>query len=241
MHVRIETSNQSMRLQTGKNSASVLPQVLAQKRPEGYVLNDSTRRNIVNAFLIIFTIGWNAIWCSIGIIFFFVFRQQNSIVALFINGILLLFAIVGIILVIITIRSLMVTSAFKPAELTFPSWPLRLGERTNVTFRQQARNVQISKIEAKLRCTEEVSYHVGTDTRTVSEVIWEQALPSSDLPSGLNQAEAQWRIEIPRDMPPSFTSFHNHIEWSIYVKLHSPRFPDAESYFLLVVLPEMVG
>ncbi|KAB8139977.1 hypothetical protein F8S13_25850 [Chloroflexia bacterium SDU3-3] len=229
-----------MQVKVAPSSASVLPQVMVQQRPEGYVLSDSIRRGCETTFITVFTVGWNLIACPISLAFFFSPPSQNPITLLLTRLLPIMFIGLGMLLVVYVARKLLIVSAFEAAELTLPSWPLRLGERTNVTFRQRSRWAAITTIEASLQCAEVVTYRVGTDTRTVREVVWEQALASSDLTNGQKQVEAQWSIQIPRDMQPSFATMRNNIEWNVVVKLHSPRFPDAESQFLLVVLPEVV-
>lgn len=221
-------------------SADALPRLMIQQRPEGYVLSDAARSGYHTIFLMVFTVIWNLVSCPIVLAFLFSGASHRFPLVLISGGVSLLFGGIGIVLIVFLIRRLLIAARFQAAELVFHHWPLRLGESIDVSFRRQSRGVQMTQVEAGLRCTEVASYKVGTDRSTVRELVWEQPLAAVPLAPGARAAEATWRIQIPSDAPPSFDTMDNSIEWKLDIKLRNAGFPDADSSFILVVLPEVL-
>jgi hypothetical protein len=183
---------------------------------------------------------WNVVSWPIAIGIFFVSRLNGSgpdYAALFIPGI---FCLIGLVLIGVLVRRFIIAAGFSPAELTIGKWPLRMGEAITVTFRRRSRGITVERVEAWLRCTEVAEYRVGTDTRTVREVVWEQALPQPPLLPDVSSVEASWPVAIPLAGPPSFSAYRNTVVWSLDVTLRNRNFPDATSSFVLLVRPEVV-
>lgn len=227
-----------MQNSTATPPPSVLPAIQPEQRPEGLVLKE-TGGGCQTLFLVVFTVMWNVIAWPIAIGVFVASRSGAgpSPVLLIVPAI---FCLVGLVLLAILVRQGVIASQFKPGELTVSAWPLRLGDDLNVVFRRGVRgNIEVRQVQAKLVCTEVVRYRVGTDTHTAREVVWEEQLPTPALTPGANGVECYWRIHLPDDGPPSFETNNNTVVWSVDVRLHNQLFPDAQSSFSLLVLPEV--
>lgn len=228
---------------TVRPGPSVIPTPQVEQRPEGLVMIEQKPASCMFVFFLIFSTFWNIV--SWGMVAFFLFTGALTHSAFSIGWFALIpaiFCIVGLILIAATIRTGMVARGFGPGELIMNRMPLRLGEQTNIRFRQAVRgNKDITAVEATLTCREWVRYRVGTDTRTESRVIWSQNLgspPMSPMLSG--GVDLGWAIQIPADQPPSFSAPDNALEWQITVTLKVARFPDPTATFLLPVLPEVI-
>jgi len=118
-----------------------------------------------------------------------------------------------------------------------------MGERARLTFRREVRRGEARRVEARLRCVEEATFTVGTDTRTARETIVETTLPAVEPPPGsaLTAVEAAWDVEIPREGPPSLDARRNKVVWRMEVTLRIDGAPDDDSTFTLPVGPEAVA
>lgn len=129
-----------------------------------------------------------------------------------------------------------------PGELVLPTWPLRLGEATRLTYRRRYRRGvtrgtdQIERVQAFLVLREVAQRRVGSDTHTAEHEVARYPVDAS-LSVGLEAIDADLRFEAPPNSPPSFHGHHNWIEW--WIEAH-PTIGgrDADpSQFKLVVVP----
>ncbi|NJO81289.1 MAG: hypothetical protein HC828_00085 [Blastochloris sp.] len=184
-------------------------------------------------FLGFFALIWNLVSC---VVFgtFWVTQGLGSIWWGFI------FVLVGLVLLFFFLRQLAIALRFGPGKLLISTWPLCLGSDAEVRFVRNIRGgATIERLEARLVCTEVATYQVGTDTRTVREIVWEETLPAAMLMPGLSMLDATWHVHIPPDAPPSLSVRRNQIVWSVEVKAYVVNFPDTTSSFTLVVRPEV--
>lgn len=136
------------------------------------------------------------------------------------------------------ISGLMVRSKIYGAAVALERWPLRLGERFNVEYEQQAkRHMKIDRVTLELICQEWVRYRQGTDTRTDTKDVYEHKvvlLESGDVP-------ANWRLtgttqlEIPSDRMHSFDASNNKIKWLLRLQTEIASWPDYKAEFPLEV------
>lgn len=230
-----------MQFSTTPPSKSVLPPIQPQQRPEGLVLTEQVGSGCQFAFIGFFALAWNAIAWPVALTFWFSSRRGSGSFPDLILFFVLLFPLIGLVLIGLAVRQLLIASAFGRAELVVSTWPLRMGQEAQVTFRRAMRGgQQVDQVEARLVCTEVATYSAGTDTRTVRERIWDEPLPQTPMLPGMASVEASWRVRIPETGPQSFSVYRNSVVWSVDVVLRAPNFPDASSSFTLVVLPEVL-
>lgn len=222
---------------------SVIPPSNAQHTPDGLLLSEKQNPSCLLIFLLVFTLLWNLITCPIALMFLLGsgapdLRSPLTFLAL----IPMIFVIVGVVLLVITIRMGLVAMRFGAAELLIERLPLRLGDRVALRFRRRVRgNRMVSAVEGRLVCREWVRYRVGTDTRTMTHERWSQPLALPPVPPfGSGEIDLSWALDIPADQPPSFTASDNALEWLIEIKLVVERSPDPTATFLLPVLPEVL-
>ena len=98
----------------------------------------------------------------------------------------------------------------------------------------------VERLEARLVCTEVVSYKARRKTRIRREVVWKQELSTTMDISSDSTIEATWNLSIPADGTPSLSVWRNAVIWSIEVKAYVANFPDTTSSFTLLVRPEVV-
>lgn len=150
----------------------------------------------------------------------------------------------GMISLIALVNRSLAVSRILPGQILLPRYPLKMGEEIPVTFRRQLRrNLRVQRsgsLHASLVCVERVRYRVGTDTRTETHTVWEQALPQSTVEAGSHQVEVHWQVKIPRQGPPSFEAPDNQIRWGLGVWLELPGLVKDDSNFALLVEPEVL-
>lgn len=142
----------------------------------------------------------------------------------------------------VLVSNLMVRSKIHSAAVIIEKWPLRLGERFNVEYEQQAkRSMKIDRVTLKLNCQEWVRYKQGTNTRTDKKDVYEQEvvlLESGEVP-------ANWRLTgsaqltIPAERMHSIDFSNNKIKWTLKLKTEITAWPDYEAEFKLDVAPRL--
>lgn len=140
------------------------------------------------------------------------------------------------------ISGLMVSSKIHSAAVIVERWPLRLGERFNVEYEQQAKgSMKIDRVTLTLTCQEWVRYRQGTDTRTDKKDVYEQEvvlLESGDVP-------ARWRLTgtaeltIPAERMHTIDFSNNKIKWTLKLTTEITSWPDYAAEFKLEVAPRL--
>lgn len=140
----------------------------------------------------------------------------------------------------ILIHAWMVSSKIHGAAVILERMPLRLGDRFNVEYEQQAkRAMNIDQVTLELICQEWVQYQQGTDTQTATKDVYEHKLVL--LESG--QVPAKWRLtgtgefNIPQDRMHSFSATNNKIKWFLRLRTEISSWPDYKSDFPIEVSP----
>ena len=129
---------------------------------------------------------------------------------------------------------------FKPGEVLLPSYPLRLGEEYNLTFRRRLRANQKTKkagqLTFKFACLERVKYTRGSDTEVETHVIWESQPKIYSVPIGVNTYSLRSDFTIPNNLPSSFEGENNQIRWIISIEQNIPGIVEqVYSNFVFVV------
>lgn len=213
-------------------------QHIPQKHPEGYVLADQgdawTKTHqiwsiVFFVFLLLATPAAQWAW-NTGAFELFLMAVVFSI------GSMIGLGILG--------RHWLKTRKLTPGEIVMPNFPLRLGEDFRLHYRRQLRQNQLSRpgeVSATLRAYEQVSYQVGTDTRTETATVWEQKLPKQEVPAFTSEIAETYRIQIPQEGPTSFEGKHNALRWEFKVTVNLPGIAKDTSTFLFFVIPEVAA
>ncbi len=215
---------------------TVMPQLQLEQHPDGVLINTAQQRSCQTWFMVVFAIFWNLITWVISAVFLFIPREVG-VIRWFPLILMSVFVLIGLALIVYSLRLVWVSRAYAPATLQLAHLPLSIGETASVRFRQQVRaSRDIERVSAKLSCREWVRYKSGTDTATQTHTIWQQALP--DAPNTFSaDVDVMWQVQIPSDQPPSFAAPSNAIQWHLDVTIHIRAMPDASTSFLLAVLP----
>ena len=129
---------------------------------------------------------------------------------------------------------------FKPGEVLLPSYPLRLGEEYNLTFRRRLRANRKTKktgqLTFKIACLERVQYKNGSDTEVEVHLIWESQPKIYSVPIGVNTYSLTSDFTIPNYLPSSFEGENNQIRWIISIEQNIPGIVEqVYSNFVFVV------
>lgn len=110
-----------------------------------------------------------------------------------------------------------------PGELYLSHYPLKLGDRCQISYRRPLRlGVSLNKnsdLRASLLCSEVTVTQRKTKRRSFKEIILEQPLINQTIPAGTQAIEFTTPIEIPKDGTPSIETERNRIIWEIEVNL----------------------
>ena len=156
-----------------------------------------------------------------------------------------LFAIVSIVVTVGSMIRIMMQRAwdlrrFGAADLLVHPWPIRLGDDVTFKFfRAKRQRTAIERVEAFVECKE--SYLIDNDetrewrshTRRSIEVA---SVPEPDMRKPLR---FEWHATIPGDEPGSASMTNSAILWGLLVRLHGKGDQTADTWFHLLVLPEV--
>ncbi|HEX6986888.1 MAG TPA: hypothetical protein VF170_16040 [Planctomycetaceae bacterium] len=125
-----------------------------------------------------------------------------------------------------------------PPELLLDRGPVRPEVSVRARFRQRLkRPLYVRELVPTVRCVETARYRVGTDTRTVTNVSFEENLAPVSVEASEQDLAAEWDFELPAGVLPSFTAPDNRVEWTFAVRVVIDGYPDAKPEFPLLVLP----
>ena len=89
-------------------------------------------------------------------------------------------------------------------------------------------------------CIESATYQQGTNTRTVTETVFEQPLEVVADNTSTEEIQLDWMLRIPGGLPPSLDVYRNKVNWSVKVNVAVDSFPDDDSTFPILVTSEIV-
>lgn len=139
------------------------------------------------------------------------------------------------------IKRYRIIAAMMPGELFLERWPLRRNETVRVRyFRPLKQPLAVTDVAATLKCTEQATYQQGTDTRTVSEDVFEVPLTGVGQELSMTEIQADFELKIPGSLPPSLDVYRNKIIWKVIVHVVVDGFPNDDSEFQILVGPEIV-
>lgn len=128
-----------------------------------------------------------------------------------------------------------------PAELVIRANAFTLGATQTVTYRRRPRKISDiaeTQVQLTLECVETARYRVGTDTRTETATVFQQAFHSSGrgTPNGF---EAPIPVHVPSNVGgPTLQLSNNRVEWRMKVQPDpAGKLPTQNATFPLVVGP----
>lgn len=213
-----------------------------ERQPRGFAFTDleNTRQGAgikVLLFSGIFSLIFGIIFMIVGMsdLIFFLFGLFSVL-----GGISILWAIP---------RKLKTLNRANPGELILQSYPLRLGETMNVTFRRHLKSGHEAKTAGKvwgrLICLEIYRDDRGSGSASFyGEPIWYYDLPPLTVLPNVSRIEQDWSIDIPSAGVPTIrienSNESNFVLWCIDVWLEIPGLIKDDSVFCLLVEPEVV-
>ncbi|MEM9770529.1 MAG: hypothetical protein AAF889_02810, partial [Cyanobacteria bacterium P01_D01_bin.73] len=132
------------------------------------------------------------------------------------------------------------SSKILPGAIVLPTYPLHLGETTQVQYRRQLKACSTAvpgTLSAKWVCYEWTRDGDATSPSTSSHIVFEQDLPSITIPAGTQTIEYNWRISVPTQGPPSFEAEDNQLRWELLINVDLPRIAKDTCNFRLMILP----
>jgi hypothetical protein len=140
------------------------------------------------------------------------------------------------------LRHLLAQTGIGPTRIELSDYPLRPGQRAQLTLTQPAR-VRLRLFDVILQCIEEATYREGTDVRCESRVVYQRRL-FRKRGQAVELAEpfsTDVDLEMPAGVMHSFQSHNNKIQWRIAVTCIATGWPRFERNFPLLVLPPKNG
>ncbi|KAB8139978.1 hypothetical protein F8S13_25855 [Chloroflexia bacterium SDU3-3] len=207
-------------------TTSTAPRVPATHTEEGTIIRP---RRLINSLFII-TFIFFALFLLVQFSIFVTksrLDQPNTIISAVVSGIITL----SVVLVVAN------RLRFGPARIAAQSWPLSLDLPTRLRFHRRAFFGSVGPVRATLYCAEKTISHNADKGKIHQKTIWKAPFPIIEMPEDASSASAEWQICIPRDLPPSFETKANAIEWFFQVEVGDGPFGGAQSTFLLHVQP----
>ena len=204
----------------------------------GYVLGTDAARALgrfSNGFFVVFfALFWNAITFTVfgGFVASGQLQTSPLMILFFVP-----FFLIGIGFIVAFVRSVWLAARLDAPELRLETWPLHPGTRVPLRFSRALRSGALgpgSGLSARLICAEVARYTVGTDTTTVSEVLWQETL-EANASSGAAAFRGDWTVTLPETLPESFLARHNRIEYQLEVTTKGPGIPSDTVRFPLWV------
>ncbi|MEM9925063.1 MAG: hypothetical protein AAF915_15150 [Cyanobacteria bacterium P01_D01_bin.50] len=131
------------------------------------------------------------------------------------------------------------------AKILLSTYPLRLGEECNLTFRRRLRGnrktKQLGELSFKIACLERIQFKRGTDTEIEVHVIWESQPKIYSVPTNSDMLSFKTDFRVPDNLPPSFEGKNNQIRWIISVEQNiSGIIEQVNSNFVFIVDPVLI-
>lgn len=131
-------------------------------------------------------------------------------------------------------------------KVLLSTYPLKLGEKCNLTFHRPLRinrkTKQPVELNFKLVCLERVQYSRGSDIEIDVNVIWESQPQTHYLPKNINTLSLETIFTVPNHLPPSFEGKKNQIRWILSIEQNIPGIvKQVYSNFVIVVDPVVVA
>lgn len=208
---------------------TAVPEIDGTSSGEGFELVDRTDTwSKVGVLLLI-----NGFWW--GMVYLMYWKSDGGIYSSIFSGV---FAVAGLLLVYGLVVQTLTVWHLEPGVLTVTSWPISLGQTIPVRFERAFKKaVDVTRVEATLRCREVARYQRGTDVHEAQETVYDKKLPEFSPPPGVPMVRHQWEVSIPQDGAPSFEAHRNEILWELVVNLSINGSPDDDSVFPLWVRP----
>ena len=197
-------------------------------------------QNSATTFFLFFALLWNGITGAIGCgIFFSVTSDNNQGIELAAILTLLPFLGIGMIFMLLAIRSSLGVLKAPNANVLISGNPLMLGDAFTVNYQQRFRGgVTLNSIRYDLIFRESATYTQGTNTYTVHHdvVMNSFEMPAQRL-SGGEPLQTQLSFQVPPSAMHSFHANNNKLRWIIRAKIGIEGWPDYEREYEFAVLP----
>ncbi len=158
----------------------------------------------------------------------------------FLTAFLVPLVLINVWSVIYFVRELWTQARVGPTCVEIDGHPLRPGMEYAI-FLSQAGRFTFKSLEMALLCTEEATYHQGTDIRTESRVVRELSLfQLASVPVEPRAPfEIRQSVRIPDDAMHSFQSSHNAVRWTLVVRGEPDGGPQFARSFPVIVYPDV--
>jgi len=145
------------------------------------------------------------------------------------------FVLIGLGLVGFVVYSLV--GLFSPrVKLTVSSASALPGARIQFNWTLEGKVQRVSRLQIYFEGREEATYKRGTDTSTDKAVF--ATIPIVDIQENFRVGSGNAELQVPACAIHSFSSEHNKIIWSLFVKADVTHMPDVKDEFELFVLPQ---
>lgn len=151
--------------------------------------------------------------------------------------------LVGFIGIFVTIRRALLLKGSNKEEVTLDEWPLKLGQKVNVTYRRDYYDqIELSGISIHLVCNAEIP--VDDDTNGTFTLCDEELLSESlSMKEGTITEDMSFRT--PLNGCPSFYRTVHKYEWILLVSLktdpgYAANLPYENTEYKLQVIPELI-
>jgi hypothetical protein len=212
------------------------PQIVPGRRPEGFVLVDTSKSVTCGiAFMGFFTAVWYAV--TIGMMFLIASSGKPTRGSR--EGGLLgmgVFLLAGLLPLYLLIRLIRMGRAFeKQAELLLPHWPPEAGETIEMAFQAKVRrDLTAMNIDVALEC-QKVD-RSGSETKTTK--VDTRTLSLRDFKQQDKLINGKWQMAMPSDWALPYASQSQDINWQVQVVVELAEGPKGVFHFPLLVVPK---
>jgi hypothetical protein len=136
------------------------------------------------------------------------------------------------------VRQILLTMGTGTTRMEIAEQPLHPGGKYEA-FLSQTGRLHVRWLLVQLVCEERATYQQGTDTRTVTEVVYRETVFSErkfEIPPG-GAFETHFTVPVPDAAMHSFTAHHNAVSWMLVVRGRMARWPEFERRFPLYIYP----
>lgn len=135
-------------------------------------------------------------------------------------------------------RQLLIHTVIGPTQVEISDHPLHPGGRYELMISQGGR-LKMERLEVYLVCTEEATFHQGTDIRTERHEVQRQVVACQG-PFRIEPATPYVHncdLRIPEHAMHSFVAKNNAVHWRLVIEGEAESWPDFRRSFPLVVHP----
>ena len=219
---------------------ATLPLPVPRRRvQQGMPIQLLTPRQKNTPLLLVFSVAWNAfiamfVVATISMIWAQPARSGGWIMLAFVS----IFVVVGSFVWLPIVWRALANRKLPKVEID--AEPIYRGAPARVRV-VHAKGTRLDKLEVSLVCREMVSFTQGTTTRSEERELARIPVTSDEFVVAEVDPSNSGVATVPGDLPHSFESANNRIEWSVHVRADIPRWPDYDEHFLIRVVPRLTS